>query len=239
MKAPDKTLRRVQLRLLEAVPRAAGTFALAGGTALELYYLKHRFSRDLDFFSPRYDLQEIAALVREFSLALGRPVELVGELVLPGRAKVRSYEAAGRGGAPSLKVDFVEDVLLAKPQVVRFKKIPVYGVLDIYFHKISALVGARQIQDQIGRDLPTGRREIRDMVDVYYLSRKITPLHKYLSGLSRSYQRGVIQWYRSYPRREAKLGVLDLAIYDKDFDPAEMIAHFDKQIGLFMKEVLA
>ena len=45
----DKKLRKAQLEILRIFSLRAGSFALAGGTALELYYLHHRFSVDLDF----------------------------------------------------------------------------------------------------------------------------------------------------------------------------------------------
>jgi predicted nucleotidyltransferase component of viral defense system len=54
----DQRLRETQLKCLKAFSQTAKTFALTGGTALELYYLNHRFSADLDFFSPAYDLKE-------------------------------------------------------------------------------------------------------------------------------------------------------------------------------------
>lgn len=46
----DTAIRQAQLKILEAFSKSSKTFALSGGTALELFYLKHRFSRDLDFF---------------------------------------------------------------------------------------------------------------------------------------------------------------------------------------------
>ena len=44
-----------QIAFLEAVGRSplSGNFYLTGGTALAAFYLKHRFSEDLDFFSER------------------------------------------------------------------------------------------------------------------------------------------------------------------------------------------
>ena len=63
----DKKIRQAQYEVLEAFSRAKSGFALSGGRALELYYLHHRFSWDLDFFSPEYDLKEIDRLVSVFS----------------------------------------------------------------------------------------------------------------------------------------------------------------------------
>jgi len=46
----DEIVRRIQLKVLQEFSKLSKTFALSGGTALELFYLGHRFSKDLDFF---------------------------------------------------------------------------------------------------------------------------------------------------------------------------------------------
>lgn len=46
----DRAIRKAQKDVLKVFAGKAKDFALAGGTALELYYLHHRFSADLDFF---------------------------------------------------------------------------------------------------------------------------------------------------------------------------------------------
>ena len=61
-----KEIRDAQQKILKVFSKTAKNFALAGGTALELYYLNHRFSADLDFFSSTYDTAEIHALVCAF-----------------------------------------------------------------------------------------------------------------------------------------------------------------------------
>ena len=46
----NELIRQKQLEILKIFHKASKNFVLAGGTALELYYLQHRFSKDLDFF---------------------------------------------------------------------------------------------------------------------------------------------------------------------------------------------
>lgn len=46
----DLKIRKAQKKILGIFAKRTRSFALAGGTALELYYLYHRFSFDLDFF---------------------------------------------------------------------------------------------------------------------------------------------------------------------------------------------
>lgn len=108
----------------------------------------------------------------------------------------------------------------------------------MYFQKIIALVGTHLTTNEIGRETIAGRREVRDIVDVYYLSKKICPLHRFSKQLSRELQRGIVYWYRSYSRQEVKFGVLDLDIYDKEFDVKDMIVHLDNEVKKFMTEVI-
>jgi predicted nucleotidyltransferase component of viral defense system len=232
----NKLIRDAQLKALKAFAKTKSSFALAGGTALELFYLKHRFSRDLDFFSPKYNLREIKQLVASFSAALEATFTLESEFVAPGHARVRFYSGKIKGCPFPLKIDFIEDVLFKKPQINRFKGARVYNVKNIYIQKIIALTGSRPKEDEIGRETVTGRQEARDVFDIYCLSEKVEPLHRFMKRLGRQYQRGIVQWYRSYSRQDLKLGILDLEIYLPDFDVTELIGHFDKEINLFITE---
>jgi predicted nucleotidyltransferase component of viral defense system len=234
----DTIIREAQLKLLRTFAKESKTFALAGGTALELFYLRHRFSRDLDFFSPKYDLKEIDSMISKFEKTIEEPIKLENEFFTPDRAKVRFYVAKIKGTKTPVKIDFVEDVFFHKPTIKRFGGIPVYDVEEIYFQKIMALVGTRLVLDEVGREISTGRRAIRDVVDIYYLSKEVEALHKFMKKLSHQYQRGIIHWYRTYSRQETKLGVLDLEIYDKNFDVSGMIRYLDEEIEKFMHEVI-
>lgn len=55
----DKRIRKAQLEVLRVFSAQTKTFALAGGTALELYYLHHRFSWDLDIYVSDFDPKEM------------------------------------------------------------------------------------------------------------------------------------------------------------------------------------
>ena len=234
----DRSLRDAQLKLLETFGKAAKTFALAGGTALELFYLKHRFSRDLDFFSPVYNVKEIDNIIDKFGETMGAPVKYENEFASSSHAKVRFYSVKPKGISDPLKIDFVEDVLFDKPTIRKFSNIPVYDIKNIYFQKIMTLTGANLSKDETGREITAGRKEARDIFDIYCLSKKIEPLHKYLKNIDNKYQRGIIHWYRSYSRQETKIGMLDLEIYDSEFDVSEMIRYLDSEINKFMAEVI-
>ena len=235
----DSKIREAQQKILKIFSGRSGSFALSGGSALELYYLKHRFSVDLDFFSPKYNPAEINGLISEFRKCSGSRIKLESEFVAGGRAKVRFYTVPIKGSGRPLKIDFVEDVLFAAPKIKRFGGVPVYSVEHIYFQKIVAVAGIRPGEDNTGRQIMEGgRREVRDAFDIYMLSKKIRPLHIFLQEIPRQLQRGIVQWYRTFSREEIKLGLLDLDIYDDKFDAKEMIIYLDSEIREFVKGLL-
>ena len=105
----DLKIRKAQKKVLEAFSKKTKSFALCGGTALELYYLKHRFSADLDFFSPKYNLAEIDKLVLEFKKCGSGKIKLEAEFIADGHARVRFYMVPIKGLDRPLKIDFVEE----------------------------------------------------------------------------------------------------------------------------------
>lgn len=235
----DAKIRAAQKRLLHIFSQEARDFALAGGTALELYYLHHRFSADLDFFSPRYSLLEIQRLVRTFKRHLRQTVRLESELMVGGRAKVRFYTMPVKGSTRPLKVDFVEDVLFKKPAIRRVEGVRVYSADNIYLQKIAAICGTQSFTDDIGREITGGRREARDVFDLYMLSKKIHPLHLFLQRAPALWQKGIIHWYRTFPRQELKLSLIDMDIYDPQFDAGAMIRYLEGEMKQFTKTVIA
>jgi len=233
----DAKIRKVQNRVLQLFSKEGTDFALAGGTALELFYLHHRFSADLDFFSPAYNLAEIDKLVSALKKQIDKNIKLESELMAAGKAKVRFYSMPVKGSERGLKIDFVEDVLIDEPVINVLEGVRVYSAENIYFQKIAAVGGTQSESDAIGRPVMEGRKEARDVFDVYMLSKKIQPLHRFLHNLPGMMQRGMVHWYRTFSRQELKLALLDVALYDTPFNAAEMIVHLEKEIKQFMKEV--
>ena len=234
----DKQLRITQERILKVFSREAKDFALAGGTALELYYLHHRFSADLDFFSPKYDSLEIKNLVDAFRKHVDKRIKLESEFIASGRAKVRFYTMPVKGSSRPLKMDFVQDVLFDKPKIKNIKGLRIYSVENLYLQKITAISGIQTQIDEVGRLITQGRNQARDAFDVYMLSKKIQPLHSFLKDIPSQYQRGIIHWFRTFSRQELKLALMDLDIYDKKFDSREMIMHLEDEVKRFVKEVI-
>jgi len=234
----DSKLREAQKLVLKAFSREAGDFALAGGTALELYYLQHRFSSDLDFFSTKYSVLEIDTLIAAFEKHLNRKIHLESEFVSGNKAAVRFYTMPVKGSARPLKIDFVEDVVCARPAIRKIDGVRVYGAEDLYLHKIAAISGTQVITDEVGRQVSEGRKEARDVFDAYMLSKKIQPLHIFLRGLSPRFQKGVVHWYRTFSRQELKLALMGLDIYDTEFNARELVSYLEDEIKQFAKEAI-
>ncbi|MDP3730319.1 MAG: nucleotidyl transferase AbiEii/AbiGii toxin family protein, partial [Candidatus Omnitrophota bacterium] len=180
MDKEQSKIKEAQKELLKAFSKNAKNFALTGGTALELYYLHHRFSVDLDFFSPEYDKKEIESVVSGFEKYCSIKIKLENEFIATGRAKVRFYSAYFKGLDRPVKVDFVEDVLFEEPDIKKIGGVRVYSAENIYLQKVTTITGTKIEVDDVGRQFMQGRREARDAFDIYMLSKKIKPLHAYL-----------------------------------------------------------
>jgi len=235
----DKALRKIQLRVLDIFSKSAVDFALTGGTALEIYYLKHRFSADLDFFSPRYDRKEINSIISSIKAGFdGANVKLEAEFKTANRAQVKFFTVSAKGLKRPLKIDFVEDVLFDKPKIRNLKGLRVYDIKNIYFQKITAITGIQVKLDDIGREFTQGRNEARDAFDIYMLSKKIQPLHIFLKSVGSQFQRSMVHWYRTFSRQDLRLALLDLDIYDKKFDSKAMVVHLEDEIKRLIAGVL-
>lgn len=232
----DKQIRQAQKRFLEVFAKNASLFALAGGTALELYYLNHRFSVDLDFFSPRYDIKEIDKIIFSAREIFGSKIVLENEFNAAGKAKVRFYTVNVKDSVRPLKIDFVEDVFLEKPVIKKFREVPVYSARDIYYQKIIAISGIVPQIDEIGRQIVIGRRKSRDIFDIYKLSKEIKSLAEFLKDIPQNFQRGVVHWYRTFSRKEFQLNLLDLDIYEKKINSKEIIIYLENQIKKFIAD---
>lgn len=234
----DSGIRAAQKRVLEVFSKESGDFALAGGTALELFYLHHRFSADLDFFSPKYRVVEIKRLIGAFKRGCRQDVRLESEFQAAGRARVRFYTMPVKGAGRPLKIDFVEDVLFKKPAIRRRGGVRVYSAENIYLQKIAAISGTQPILDEVGREVTEGRHEARDVFDLYMLSGRFQPLHRFLQRTPALWQKGIVHWYRTFSRQELKLALMDLDIYDPQFNSRDMIRHLENEIKRFTQTVI-
>jgi predicted nucleotidyltransferase component of viral defense system len=200
--------------------------------------LHHRFSADLDFFSPKYDVREIQNLISAFEKQVNKKIHPESELTAGGKARVRFYTLPVTGSSRPLKIDFVEDVLFVRPVIRKIEGVRVYSVENVYFQKIAAISGTQTEIDAVGRQIIEGRKEPRDVFDVYMLSKKIQPLHIFLKKVPVQLQKGIIHWYRTFSRQDLKLALIDLDIYELNFNSREMIVYLENEIKQFIREVI-
>ena len=127
-------------------------FFLTGGSALGLFYLDHRLSYDLDFFSSEpVETKEIQNLILKVAKSIGAESETIRTspdfhrfLFIRGEDKEIIDVVVDR--APQLEVE--------KTQI---GSIRVDTIREIIANKLSAL---------------PGRAELKDLVDLYYLEKK-------------------------------------------------------------------
>ena len=119
-------------------------FYLTGGTALSAYYLFHRYSEDLDFFSHDVELTAIPPLMRALSKETKKPVEAVQtspgfhRYLIDNELKIDVVADVGwRVGTPELIDDFMVD-----------------NLKNIAVNKVGAILG---------------RLDTKDYVDLYLL----------------------------------------------------------------------
>lgn len=135
----------LQQRVLETVfaeEAFARVFYLTGGTALAAFYLFHRYSDDLDFFTNGSDMAFLWPMLQRLQETLGFTVEARE----PRFVRVRFAEG--------LRVDFVQDVPARLGIPVRHGAWQVDSLDNITVNKVTAI---------------QGRLDAKDYVDLYVL----------------------------------------------------------------------
>ena len=135
------------------------TFFLTGGTALSAFYLQHRISEDMDFFT-----EEEGQVDRVLPLIQGVAPKLNGKLEV--KRSFKSYlEFSITRGEEILRCDFAMDspYRLMKKIFKEDYRIYVDNVQDISCNKLSALYD---------------RTDPKDFVDIYFIDREIIPFEK-------------------------------------------------------------
>ena len=131
----------------------SSTFYLTGGTALSAFYLKHRYSDDLDFFSfNKFDNQVIFTLIEEWGNKYkftfnSRFVEVVYNFVLVFKNR------------KTIKLDFAFYPYKQIESPKTIGGIKVDSLFDIAVNKLLVI---------------SQRDEIKDFVDLYYLLQKFS-----------------------------------------------------------------
>lgn len=131
-------------------------YFLTGGTALAEFYLKHRYSQDLDFFNRRIKSvkdEEIYFMQALEKIGLETEVAHRSENFIRLQVKSRLYDSG------PLRVDIASDISVQIAPTKDFSNIIVDSLEDIAVNKITAIVGR-------------GPSEIKDFVDLYFILRE-------------------------------------------------------------------
>ena len=232
-------------RVLKVLNGKLDTFFLGGGTALSLFYLHHRESFDLDFFSKIFSESKIKEIISIIEDSL--KVETKGGQILTSKESARLFRYYVPTGIQkeldmekdSLKVEFIEDPYpLVESYDITIDDIPVFSQENIYLRKIYALCGVRAFQDEVGKiRFIGGRQEAKDLFDVYFLSREFMPLSNFVNDFCPTEKEKIIVWYNSYIRQDMKLGLTELIIKKKT-DFYEIEKHFKAEIKKIIEQEL-
>jgi predicted nucleotidyltransferase component of viral defense system len=219
-----------QKQVLKALSGKLEGYYLAGGTALSLFYFQHRLSVDLDFFTRRFDYQNVQLVIKHLEESLNRKIELVGSSLDDRTARMAVYNIYFTAH-DALKIDLVEDTVEPIKDTMVVDGIPVLSLEDIYIRKLYALAGMVKADDRTGRGkFLGGRAEAKDLYDIYCLSHTFMPLSEFVKRYcDRTVTEAVIRWYRTFDRTSMMDGVLDL-ITTSDVDYKAQERHFEKEV---------
>ena len=83
-------------------------------------------------------------------------------------------------------------------------------------------------QDAIGRIIHAGRQSVKDLFDLYYLSKDYRPLSEFFfEYFSYDKAESLIAWYRGFNRMRLKIELLELI---PNVDTAKIIEHLDNEL---------
>ena len=222
MKNKISYIKGEQKKITEFVTKNFKKYYLTGGTALSFYF-NHRFSEDLDFFSQNYKKEDPEQIMSLISNLAGFKFKLEAEQDDPKLIPMRVYSLGLKRGYV-LKIDFVQDFV---KNIKRIKN-GLHSLEDIYYRKIFAAIGTIKKQDATGRIIHAGRQSVKDLFDLYYLSKHHKPLSDFFfEYFSYDKAEGFIAWYRGFNRMDLKVELLDLI---PKINTAEVIKHLDEEI---------
>lgn len=222
MKNKISYIKGEQRKITEFVTKNFKKYYLTGGTALSFYF-NHRFSEDLDFFSQNYNKEDPGKIMNLISELAGFKFKLEAEQDDPKLVPMKVYFLELKRGCV-LKIDFVQDF---KKNLKGIKN-GLHSLEDIYYRKMSISTRTAGKLDDTGKEIPAGRQSVKDLFDIYYLSKHHRPLSDFFfEYFSYDKAEGLIAWYRGFNRMDLKLGLLDLV---PKVDTNEVIGHLDGEI---------
>lgn len=215
-----------QKKIARMVTKKFRKYYLTGGTALSFYF-GHRFSEDLGFFTQRYKKEEPERIMNFVAKKTAFSFKLEAEQDDPKLIPMKVYFLKLKRKCV-LKIDFVQDF---QKNIKRIKN-GVHSLEDIYYRKISSGMGVVKKQDLTGRIIHAGRQNVKDLFDLYYLSKHYRTLAEFfLEYFSYDKAESFIAWYRGFNQLNLKIGLLDLV---PKVDTTKVIKHLDDE---FLKKL--
>ena len=222
MKDKISYIKDEQRKITRMVAKKFKNYYLTGGTALSFYF-GHRFSEDLDFFTQRYTKEEPERIMNFVAKKTGFAFKLEAEQDDPKLIPMKVYFLELKKGH-ILKIDFVQDF---QKNIKRIKD-GVHSVEDIYYRKIASGMGVVKKQDLTGRIIHAGRQSVKDLFDLYYLSKHYRLLSEFFfEYFSYDKAESFIAWYRGFNRLSLKIRLLDLI---PKVDTAGVIKYLDNEL---------
>jgi predicted nucleotidyltransferase component of viral defense system len=182
-----ETLTPLQRQTLIAIGQTPlwNSFYLTGGTALAAFYLHHRYSVDLDFFtSDPAAIARVPPLMQEIARQLNLEITFTRTLDTFLECFLRSPNGE------RLEMDFAQDTpyRLEPTRLDDTLHINVDSLTDIACNKLSALFD---------------RAEPKDFVDVYFLCQEKFSF-EYLTGLARQKHVGIDDYWLAVALRRVE-----------------------------------
>jgi len=222
MESKISYIKNEQRKITGLVTKKFKRYYLTGGTTLSFYFA-HRFSEDLDFFTQEYKKEDPGRVMSFVSKETGFDFKLEAEQDDPELIPMKVYFLELKKDCV-LKIDFVQDF----EKNIKGVKNGVHSIEDIYYRKIQAAMGRVKREDKTGRIIHAGRQSIKDLFDLYYLSK-----HHYLLSefffeyFSYDKAESLIAWYRGFNRMSLKVGLLDLV---PKIDTTKVIKHLNEEL---------
>jgi len=211
-----------QAKITEIVTKKFNNYYLTGGTALS-FYLNHRFSEDLDFFTQEYRNEDPDSVMGFINKETGFEFKLEAEQNSPELIPMKVYFLELKKNC-ILKIDFIQDF---EKNIGKIKK-GMHSINDIYYRKIMAAIEGTKKQDVVGRVIHAGRQSVKDLFDIYYLSKFHCALSTFLfEYFSYDKVEPLIGWYKGFRRTDLKIELLDLV---PKIDTAQVTKYLDIEI---------
>lgn len=205
---------RAVIRLIGRSPLQP-EFFLTGGTALSAFYLEHRYSDDLDFFT-------------ESPLAVSRVPSIMEKVAADLGARIEFRRMAGSflecfltfPSGELMEMDFAKDApfRFSPRRLVEDLGIEVDNLMDIAANKLSALYD---------------RSEPKDFADVYMIHREVLPFHELVVKASQKHVGLDPYWLAQACARVRGVRVLPRLIKPVALD--ELRAFFEDQARRLME----